>query len=83
MLHLWAEGGPLDIFYAKDGGPLGIWRQWAPLAQGHAMRGGHFFPEESPDDTASVLREFLKSVVHSGSLGSDEPLGKILKAKHR
>src|SRR5467141_1211360 len=30
MLHLWAEGGPLDTFYAKDGGPLGIWRQWAP-----------------------------------------------------
>jgi haloacetate dehalogenase len=24
MLHLWAEGGPLDTFYAKDGGPLGI-----------------------------------------------------------
>ena len=32
MLHLWAEGGPLDTFYAKDGGPLGIWRQWAPHA---------------------------------------------------
>jgi haloacetate dehalogenase len=61
MLHLWADGGPLDTFYAKDGGPLGIWRQWAPLAQGRAMRGGHFFPEESPDDTASVLREFLKA----------------------
>jgi hypothetical protein len=27
MLHLWAAGGPLDTFYAKDGGPLGIWRQ--------------------------------------------------------
>jgi hypothetical protein len=23
MLHLWAEGGPLDNFYARDGGPLG------------------------------------------------------------
>jgi haloacetate dehalogenase len=22
MLHLWAENGPLDTFYAKDGGPL-------------------------------------------------------------
>ena len=21
MLHLWAEGGPLDTFYPKDGGP--------------------------------------------------------------
>lgn len=48
MLHLWAEGGPLDTFYAKDCGPLGIWRQWAPDAHGEAMKGGHFFPEESP-----------------------------------
>jgi pimeloyl-ACP methyl ester carboxylesterase len=49
MLHLWAEGGPLDSFYTKDGGPLGIWRQWAPRAQGQAMKGGHFFPEENPE----------------------------------
>src|SRR5579863_369987 len=37
MLHLWAEGGPLDIFYAEGGGPLGIWRTWAPRAHGQAM----------------------------------------------
>ena len=59
MLHLWAAGGPLDTFYAKDGGPLGIWRQWAPLAHGQAMRGGHFFPEENPDDTAVLVKQFL------------------------
>jgi len=59
MLHLWAEGGPLDTFYAKDGGPLGIWRQWAPRAQGQPMRGGHFFPEENPDQTAVLVKQFL------------------------
>jgi len=59
MLHLWAEGGPLDMFYAKDGGPLGIWRQWAPRAQGQSMKGGHFFPEENPDDTAVLVKQFL------------------------
>jgi haloacetate dehalogenase len=59
MLHLWAEGGPLDTFYAKDGGPLGIWRQWAPRAQGQAMKGGHFFPEENPGDTAALVKKFL------------------------
>jgi haloacetate dehalogenase len=59
MLHLWAEGGPLDTFYAKDGGPVGIWRQWAPHAQGQAMKGGHFFPEENPDDTAPLVKQFL------------------------
>jgi haloacetate dehalogenase len=61
MLHLWAEGGPLDTFYAKDGGPLGIWRQWAPRAHGQAMKGGHFFPEENPDDTAALLKQFLSA----------------------
>jgi haloacetate dehalogenase len=59
MLHLWAAGGPLDTFYAKEGGPLGIWRQWAPHAQGRAMKGGHFFPEENPDDTAILVKQFL------------------------
>ena len=61
MLHLWAEGGPLDTFYAKDGGPLGIWRQWAPHAQGQAMKGGHFFPEENPGDTALVVKQFFSA----------------------
>ena len=59
MLHLWAEGGPLDRFYAQDGGSLGIWRQWAPRAYGQAMKGGHFFPEENPDDTAALVTQFL------------------------
>jgi haloacetate dehalogenase len=61
MLHLWAAGGPLDTFYADDGGPLGIWRRWAPHVQGQAMRGGHFFPEENPTDTAELLETFLLS----------------------
>jgi len=59
MLHLWAEGGPLDTFYANNGGPLEIWRQWAPKAQGQAMKGGHFFPEENPEDTAALVKKFL------------------------
>lgn len=61
MLHLWAEGGPLDTFYARDGGALGIWRQWARHAQGQAMKGGHFFPEENPHDTAALLKQFLSA----------------------
>ncbi|HTZ75629.1 MAG TPA: alpha/beta hydrolase [Candidatus Aquilonibacter sp.] len=61
MLHLWAEGGPLDTFYPQDGGPLGIWRQWAPHVQGQAMKGGHFFPEENPDGTAILLKQFLSA----------------------
>jgi haloacetate dehalogenase len=59
MLHLWAQGGPLDTFYGKEGGPLGLWRQWAPRADGQAMKGGHFFPEENPEDTAAIVTRFL------------------------
>ena len=61
MLHLWAKNGPLDTLYSKDGGPLGIWRQWAPRAQGQAVTGGHFFPEENPDDTAVLVKQFLSA----------------------
>jgi haloacetate dehalogenase len=61
MLHLWAEGGWLDTYYAKDGGPLGIWRQWAPHVQGRAIKGGHFFPEENPDDSAVLVKRFLSA----------------------
>src|SRR5215471_13322228 len=61
MLHLWAEGGPLDTLYAQDGGPLAIWRQWARHPHGQAMKGGHFFPEENPDDTAGLLKQFLSA----------------------
>ncbi len=59
MLHLWAQGGPLDTFYAKEGGPLEIWRQWAPEVCGQAVKGGHFFPEENPDETAVLIKQYL------------------------
>ena len=61
MLHLWTAGGALDAFYTKEGGPLGIWRQWAPHVEGRAMKGGHFFPEENPDDTAALVKRFLSA----------------------
>jgi haloacetate dehalogenase len=59
MLHLWAAGGPLDTLYEQDGGPLGIWRRWADKVQGQPMKGGHFFPEENPTETAEILDAFL------------------------
>jgi haloacetate dehalogenase len=59
MLHLWAAGGPLDTFYAREGGALGIWREWANNVQGQAVNGGHFFPEENPTETTELLKRFL------------------------
>jgi haloacetate dehalogenase len=63
VLALWAEGSSLDTWYADAGGPLGILRQWAPNVSGRAVRGGHFFPEQNPDDTIAALREFMRDEV--------------------
>jgi haloacetate dehalogenase len=59
MLHLWATGGPLDTFYSKAGGPLGIWRQRAPNVQGQTIKGGHFFPERTRLKQRSNCKTFF------------------------
>jgi pimeloyl-ACP methyl ester carboxylesterase len=35
------------------------WRQWADDVRGQAIDAGHFFPEEKPERTVELLREFL------------------------
>ena len=57
VLVLWSAGGPLDQWYAD--GPLALWRQWSDDLQGHAIAGGHFFPEASPKETVAALRAFF------------------------
>jgi haloacetate dehalogenase len=59
VLSLWGAGGALDTWYAEAGGPLALWRAWADDVQGHAVKGGHFFPEEAPGATADSLRRFF------------------------
>lgn len=59
VLVLWSGKGPLANWYKNDGGPLGIWRKWAADVQGEALAGGHFFPEELPDQTAGLLSRFF------------------------
>jgi len=59
VLALWSADGPLDSWYPE--GPLALWRQWADDVSGHAVEGGHFFPEAAPQRTAGLLRAFLKS----------------------
>lgn len=56
VLALWSEGGAVDSWYDD---PLAVWRQWAPDVRGRAMPGGHFLPEESPEETAAELVAFL------------------------
>jgi haloacetate dehalogenase len=59
VLVLWSAGGPLDQWYEAAGGPLGIWRNWAPTVEGHALWGGHFLAESNPEETAAALNVFL------------------------
>jgi haloacetate dehalogenase len=59
VLALWATSGPLDTWYQARGGPLALWRAYADQVEGHAVQGGHFFPEAQGEQTASILRRFL------------------------
>jgi haloacetate dehalogenase len=59
MLVLWSGKGPLNSWYGKEGGPLGLWKTFADQVSGEALDGGHFFPEEMPGQTADTLADFL------------------------
>src|ERR671931_1521696 len=61
VLVLWSGAGPLGSWYVDDGGPLEIWREVATDVTGHALDGGHFFPEEHPQETARALAAFFSS----------------------
>lgn len=55
VLALWSAGGPVDTWYD----PVAVWREWADDVRGRALDGGHFLPEEVPDEVAGALRDFL------------------------
>jgi haloacetate dehalogenase len=59
LLVMWSASGPLGSWYAKCGGPLALWRNWADDVRGFGVEAGHFFPEEIPEQTASALEQFF------------------------
>lgn len=59
VLALWSRNGPLSTWYRDEGGPLALLRQFADKVDGRSVDGGHFFPEEHPDDTAAALSAFF------------------------
>jgi haloacetate dehalogenase len=59
MLVLWSAAGGLNTWYAEFGGPLALWRTLADRVEGAAVPGGHFFPEDYPEDTAKRLAQFF------------------------
>ena len=55
MLELWGDAGVASAATT----PLDTWKKWATNVQGAAVDSGHFLPEENPDATAKLLREFF------------------------
>lgn len=55
FLALWGQEG----FVAKAYDVLETWRDVASNVSGHAVPGGHFLPEEAPEETLKALLEFL------------------------
>ncbi|MET3445165.1 alpha/beta hydrolase [Ralstonia sp. 1138] len=61
LLAVWSKNGGIEKWYQDAGGPLELWRHFACDVEGHALDGGHFFPEENPEQTADILRKFLQN----------------------
>jgi haloacetate dehalogenase len=61
VLALWSWSGPLSTWYSDDGGPLALLAEIADRVSGGAVDGGHFFPEEHPEQTAIALAGFFSS----------------------
>src|SRR5450631_4636451 len=57
LLALWGGVGIAN----ETGGPLAIWRQWAPQAIGKPIDSGHFLTEENPHATATALLDFFSA----------------------
>lgn len=57
LLVLWAEKGAMHRLFDV----LGTWRERASDVRGKPLPGGHFLPEELPDQTLAELRAFLRA----------------------
>jgi haloacetate dehalogenase len=62
VLALWSAKGGLEHWSRDQGGPLELWREWASEVSGHAVDGGHFFPEEKPEEIAEALGRFFAGI---------------------
>ena len=58
LLALWGGAGIAN----ETGGPLKIWKEWAPKATGRPIDSGHFLTEENPDATLVALADFFADI---------------------
>lgn len=77
VLVLWSDGA-VDDWYAAEGGPLGVWKQWALDVRGGHVPGGHFFPEANPERTAEWLHDFFRT---AGQPRASAPAGAVPAAR--
>jgi len=57
VLLLWGASGPV----ARLWDPMKIWSEFALDLRGQSVPGGHFLPEESPEETLAALLPFLEA----------------------
>lgn len=57
VLVLWSQSGPVESFFE----PLRVWSQWAEDVRGGPVEGGHFLPEEAPEDVIREFRRFFEA----------------------
>jgi haloacetate dehalogenase len=57
VLALWAEKGAMHKIYDV----IATWRERAVNVSGKPLPGGHFLPEEAPEETFTELKAFLPS----------------------
>jgi len=55
LLALWGEDG----FVGRNYDVLGTWREKAESVTGRAVPGGHFLPEEAPEETLAAMTAFF------------------------
>ncbi len=55
LLALWGEDGLVGRTYDV----LETWREVASDVTGHSVPGGHYLPEEAPEETLKALRRFF------------------------
>lgn len=56
LLALWGANGAMERLYDV----LAIWRQRGTDVRGRTIPGGHWFPEQRPEETFEALLEFLE-----------------------
>lgn len=65
LLALWGQEG----FVGQHYDVLAEWRKCATEVSGHGVPGGHYLPEEAPEETLAALRDFFTNHANAPTEG--------------